>query len=173
MCVCMRVWRGGSLEISVECEDVFRFLRHDSRLLVLSNPLLKEVGLSLQWNVLHEVKGVLNIVHLQREQNSAEWVWQRAKLEGGQNCSSTESRQWGSCLGQHNSKVSSFQGVLNEGFRYTCMYMYIPFPVVEPLAACRPQRQCTASSVHSSCLSDWLVAPLSKTGGRYANFWQV
>ena len=38
--------------------------RHDGGLLVLADPLLKEVSLSLQRDQLHPVKRVLSIVHL-------------------------------------------------------------------------------------------------------------
>ena len=43
------------------------FVGHDTRLLVLSYSLLKEIGFPLEGNVLHEVKWVLNIVDLQKE----------------------------------------------------------------------------------------------------------
>ena len=37
---------------------------HDSPLLVLAHQLLKEVGLPFQRDILHEVQGVLHVVHL-------------------------------------------------------------------------------------------------------------
>lgn len=62
------------LEVCIECEDVFRFFRHDASLLVLSYSLLKEVGFAFQGNVLHEVKRILHIVHLTPEERGHAWL---------------------------------------------------------------------------------------------------
>lgn len=53
-------------KVSVQPERVVRGARHHTHSLVLAHPLLKEVGLSLQRDVLHEVKGVLRPVDLHR-----------------------------------------------------------------------------------------------------------
>lgn len=53
------------LEVCVQPEGVVRGPRHDAHPLVLAHSLLKEVGLSLQGDVLHEVEGVLHPVELQ------------------------------------------------------------------------------------------------------------
>ena len=55
----------GDLEVSVEGElVVLLVVGHDAHLLVLAHSLLKEIGLALERNDLHEVKGVGNLVHL-------------------------------------------------------------------------------------------------------------
>lgn len=54
-------------EVSVQPEGVVRGRRHHAHPLVLAHPLLKEVGLSLQGDVLHEVKRVLHSVDLHTE----------------------------------------------------------------------------------------------------------
>lgn len=51
-------------EVSVQPEGVVGGARHHAHPLVLAHALLKEVGLPLQRDVLHEVKGVLHPVHL-------------------------------------------------------------------------------------------------------------
>merc|ERR550534_1275247 len=53
-----------SLEVCVQPEGVVCGPRHDPHPLVLPNTLLKEVGLPLQGDVLHEVEGVLHFVNL-------------------------------------------------------------------------------------------------------------
>lgn len=53
-------------EVSIQPERVVCGARHHAHPLVLAYPLLKEVGLSLQRDVLHEVEGVLHPVDLQR-----------------------------------------------------------------------------------------------------------
>lgn len=57
-----------SLEVSIKPESVVRGPRHNSHALVLSYSLLKEIGLSLQGNVLHEVKWVFCFIDLNKEQ---------------------------------------------------------------------------------------------------------
>lgn len=53
-------------KVCVQPEGVVRGARHHTHPLVLAHSLLKEVGLSLQRDVLHEVKGVLHPVDLHR-----------------------------------------------------------------------------------------------------------
>lgn len=53
-----------SLEVCIKPEGVVCGPRHNTHTLVLSYPLLKEVCLSLQRNVLHEVKWVLYPIDL-------------------------------------------------------------------------------------------------------------
>ena len=66
------VTRGrGHSEVGVQSEGVVRGARHHAHPLVLADPLLKEVGLSLQRDVLHEVEGVLHPVDLQRTTGQA------------------------------------------------------------------------------------------------------
>lgn len=55
-----------SSEVCVQPEGVVRGAGHHAHPLVLAHALLKEVGLSLQRDVLHEVEGVLHPVELQR-----------------------------------------------------------------------------------------------------------
>lgn len=62
--------RGRGSEVSVQPEGVVCGARHHSHPLVLAHPLLKEVGLSLQRDVLHEVKRVLHQVDLHTERGS-------------------------------------------------------------------------------------------------------
>ena len=54
----------GSLEICIQGELVVLLVGHDSGLLVVADSLLEEVGLSIQRDVLHEVKWILDIVDL-------------------------------------------------------------------------------------------------------------
>lgn len=58
-----------SLEVSIKPEGVVCGPRHNSHALVLSHSLLKEVGLSLQGNVLHEVKWILYSIDLKKGHN--------------------------------------------------------------------------------------------------------
>ena len=52
-------------EVGIEGEGVPDLVwRHHAHLLVLADPLLKEVGLAFQRDVLHEVKGILSIIQL-------------------------------------------------------------------------------------------------------------
>ncbi len=55
---------GRSSEVGIQPEGVVCGAGHDAHPLVLAHPLLKEVGLSLQRDVLHEVEGVLHPVDL-------------------------------------------------------------------------------------------------------------
>lgn len=56
---------GRGSEVCVQPEGVVCGARHHAHPLVLAHTLLKEVGLSLQRDVLHEVEGVLHPVDLQ------------------------------------------------------------------------------------------------------------
>ena len=51
-------------KIGIQRELVVLLAAHDPHLLVLAHPLLEAVGLPLQRDVLHEVKGVLQVIHL-------------------------------------------------------------------------------------------------------------
>ena len=51
-------------EVGVQPEGVVGGARHHAHPLVLAHSLLEEVGLALQRDVLHEVKGVLHAVDL-------------------------------------------------------------------------------------------------------------
>ena len=53
-----------ALEVSIQPEGVGCGARHHTHPLVLPYPLLKEVSLALQRNVLHEVKWILHSVDL-------------------------------------------------------------------------------------------------------------
>lgn len=56
------------LEICIKCEGVVVLaLAHDPHALVLAYSLLKEVGLAFQGYMLHEVKWILRVVHLQND----------------------------------------------------------------------------------------------------------
>ena len=57
--------RNSLLKVSVQAKLALLLGVHHAHLLVLAHPLLKEVGLAFQGNVLHEVKGVFNVVNLQ------------------------------------------------------------------------------------------------------------
>lgn len=61
-----------SSEVCIKSESVVCRPRHNSHALVLSHSLLKEVGLSLQGNVFHEVKWVLDFIDLKRE--NINWI---------------------------------------------------------------------------------------------------
>lgn len=54
-------------EVGVQPERIVCGARHHTHPLVLAHPLLKEVGLSLQRDVLHEVEGILHPEDLQRQ----------------------------------------------------------------------------------------------------------
>lgn len=56
-----------SSEVGVQPEGVVCGAGHHAHPLVLAHTLLKEVGLSLQRDVLHEVEGVLHPVDLQHD----------------------------------------------------------------------------------------------------------
>ena len=56
--------RNSLLKVCVQAELALLLGVHHPHLLVLANPLLKEVGLPLQGDVLHEVEGVFNVVYL-------------------------------------------------------------------------------------------------------------
>ena len=58
-----------SSEVCVQPEGVVCGAGHHAHPLVLAHTLLKEVGLSLQRDVLHEVEGVLHPVDLQRHKS--------------------------------------------------------------------------------------------------------
>ena len=62
------------LEISIQSELVVLLVGHDPGLLVVAHPLLEEVGLSVQGDVLHEVEGVLDVVDLRAAQLDKESV---------------------------------------------------------------------------------------------------
>ena len=53
-----------SSKVCGEVEFALILRAHDPLLLVVAHQLLKEVGLPLQRDVLHEVKGVLQVIHL-------------------------------------------------------------------------------------------------------------
>ena len=57
------------LEVRIQCECCL--LSGHSKLLVITDALLKEVGLSLQGDHVHEVKGVLHIPDLQKESTAS------------------------------------------------------------------------------------------------------
>lgn len=55
----------GPLKVCIQAEFALLVVGvHHPHLLVLPHPLLEEVGLALQGNVFHEVKGVFHIIHL-------------------------------------------------------------------------------------------------------------
>ena len=56
--------RNSLLKVRVQAELALLLGVHHPHLLVLAHPLLKEVGLAFQGDVLHEVKGVLQVIHL-------------------------------------------------------------------------------------------------------------
>jgi len=49
------------LKVCIKSEHLILLLRHNSRLLVFTNPLLEEIGLSLQGNLFHEIEGILRV----------------------------------------------------------------------------------------------------------------
>ena len=53
-----------SSKVCGEAEFALFHGAHDSPLPVLAHQLLKEVGLPLQRDVLHEVEGVLHVIHV-------------------------------------------------------------------------------------------------------------
>lgn len=57
--------RDWKLEICIQREDVLCFVWHYTSLLVFSYSLLKKVSLPFKGDVLHEIKWILNIEHLQ------------------------------------------------------------------------------------------------------------
>ena len=58
--------RNSLLKVRVQAELALLLGVHHPHLLVLAHPLLKEVGLAFQGDVLHEVEGVFNVVNLKR-----------------------------------------------------------------------------------------------------------
>ena len=62
------------LEICIQSELVVLLVGHDPGLLVIADPRLEEVGLSVQGDVLHEVERVLNVVDLRAAQLDKESV---------------------------------------------------------------------------------------------------
>lgn len=54
------------LKICIQSESVICSSRHDTHALVLAHSLLEEVGLALQWNILHEVKRILHSIDLEK-----------------------------------------------------------------------------------------------------------
>ena len=52
------------LKVSIQSELHVFLVGHDAGLLIVSDPLLEEVGLSVERDVLHEVERVLNLVDL-------------------------------------------------------------------------------------------------------------
>ena len=53
--------RNSLLKVRVQAELALLLGVHHPHLLVLAHPLLKEVGLAFQGDILHEVKGVLHV----------------------------------------------------------------------------------------------------------------
>ena len=56
--------RSSVLKVGVQAELALLLGVHHAHLLVLAHPLLKEVGLAFQGDILHEVEGVFNVVYL-------------------------------------------------------------------------------------------------------------
>lgn len=132
-----------SLKISIQSESVICGSGHDSHPLVLADSLLKEVGLALQRNVLHEVKRIFHFIDLESKFKGQIKI-PTVKMKW------IEQGYWPEVSHQDYTATMSRDVNLPKKKKYK-KNPTIPCQIPAPAEVCQPQTQCIASSGHNSC----------------------